>query len=166
MKLLPALALCAFALGSAPKGVSPASCTPQKLERKVPLKFPKGKPITVDVADTPATRETGLMCVTRMPRDYGMLFVFPQEMGLGFWMKNTLVSLDILWIGADKRINNIAPRLKASRVDTPDDKVARAGGRGMYVLELAAGEAGRRGLKVGDKLEFDVAPVEDQSSKR
>lgn len=164
MKLLLALALLALApaaaLKPALKDVSPAACVPQKLEKKVPLRFPKGKPITVDVADTPSTRETGLMCVTKMPRDYGMLFVFPQEMGLGFWMKNTLVPLDILWIGADKRVNNIAPRLKASKTDTPDDKVARAGGRGMYVLELAAGEAKRRGLKVGDRLEFDVPPVE------
>jgi uncharacterized protein len=159
--LVVALAAC----GAKPEPPAPAepaaqACVPQKLEKKVPLKFPKGKPITVDVADTPSTRETGLMCVTKMPKDYGMLFVFPNEMGLGFWMKNTLVSLDILWIGADKRVNNIAPRLKASKTDTPDDKVARAGGRGMYVLELAAGEAKRRGLKVGDKLEFDVAPVE------
>jgi uncharacterized membrane protein (UPF0127 family) len=158
--LLLLLALPASALKPQLKDVSAPACVPQKLEKKVPLKFPKGKPITVDVADTPSTRETGLMCVTKMPKDYGMLFVFPNEMGLGFWMKNTLVSLDILWIGADKRVNNIAPRLKASKTDTPDDKVARAGGRGMYVLELAAGEAKRRGLKVGDKLDFDVAPVE------
>jgi uncharacterized protein len=160
MKLLLLLALPAFALKPQLKDVSPPACVPQKLEKKAALRFPKGKPIIVDVADTPSTRETGLMCVTRMPRDYGMLFVFPSEMGLGFWMKNTLVPLDILWIGADKRINNIAPRLKASRVDTPEDKVARAGGRGMYVLELAAGEAKRRGLKVGDRLEFEVSPVD------
>lgn len=165
MKLLLAFSLLAAApsaCAAKPEAPAPkhAACVPQKLEKKVPLKFPKGKPITVDVADTPSTRETGLMCVTKMPRDYGMLFVFPQEMGLGFWMKNTLVSLDILWIGADKRVNNIAPRLKASTVRTPDDKVARAGGRGMYVLELAAGEAKRRGLKVGDRLEFDVSPVD------
>lgn len=167
MRLLLLLALAACAAepeAPAPKpashGAAPAACVPQKLEKKVSLKLPKGKPIVVDVADTPSTRETGLMCVTKMPRDYGMLFVFPQEMGLGFWMKNTLVSLDILWIGADKRVNHIAPRLKASKTDTPDDKVARAGGRGMYVLELAAGEAKRRRLKVGDHLDFDVAPAE------
>lgn len=158
--LVVALAACGAKPDAQPAKPAEQACVPQKLEKKVPLRFPKGKPITVDVADTPSTRETGLMCVTRMPKDYGMLFVFPQEMGLGFWMKNTLVSLDILWIGADKRVNNIAPRLKASKVDTPEDKVARAGGRGMYVLELAAGEAKRRGLKVGDKLEFDVTPVD------
>jgi len=77
-------------------------------------------------------------------------------MDLSFWMKNTLVPLDILWIGADKKIIVIAPRLKASTVETPEDQVARAGGRGQYVLELPAGAAKRRGLKAGDTLKFDV----------
>jgi uncharacterized protein len=95
-----------------------------------------------------------------MPRDYGMLFAFPMEMDLGFWMKNTLVPLDLVWIGADKRVTAIAPRLKASRLDTPDEKVARAGGRGLFVLELRAGEAARRRLKVGDRLEFDAKASE------
>lgn len=134
-----------------------AKCAPQKAPKQTKLAFPTGKAIKIDVVDTPASRETGLMCVTRMPKNYGMLFAFPQEMDLGFWMKNTLVSLDILWIGADKRITAIAPRLKASREDTPEDQVARAGGRGQFVLELAAGEAARRKLKVGDVLGFSVA---------
>lgn len=151
--LLLALSLTAHPADPKPRA---AACKPQAVEKKTKLTFPGGKVIEVDVADTPATREIGLMCRKSLPKDYGMLFVFPSEMGLGFWMKNTLVSLDLLWIGADKRITTIAPRLRASRLDTPDDKVARAGGRGQYVLELPAGEAKRRKLKVGDKLEFEV----------
>jgi uncharacterized membrane protein (UPF0127 family) len=152
-----ALSLSASAAAPAGRPAAAAACEPQHIQKKARLGLPGGKSITVDVADAPDTRETGLMCVKKLPKDYGMLFVFPNEMGLGFWMKHTLVSLDILWIGADKKLTNIAPRLKASKVDTPDDKVARAGGRGQYVLELAAGEAKRRGLKVGDALDFDVA---------
>ena len=128
----------------------------EKALRRTPLWFPSGRKITVEVVDNPVDRERGLMFRKKLPKDYGMLFVFPQEMGLGFWMKHTLVSLDLLWIGADKRVANIAPRLKASKLDTPEDKVARAGGRGQYVLELPAGDAARRKLKVGDKLDFDV----------
>lgn len=160
--LLLVMSLTARATDTASKAAAPrpAECRPQAVEKKTSLAFPSGKPIMVDVADTPATRETGLMCRRFLPKDYGMLFVFPNEMGLGFWMKNTLVSLDLLWIGADKRIKVIAPRLKASRTDTPDDKIARAGGRGQYVLELPAGDAARRKLKVGDKLDFTVEPVE------
>jgi uncharacterized membrane protein (UPF0127 family) len=157
--LLLALSLTACAAEPKPKAKA-AECKPQVVEKKAKLTFPGGKSITVDVADTPHTREIGLMCRTKLPKDYGMLFAFPNEMGLGFWMKNTLVSLDLLWLGADKRITNIAPRLKASKTDTPEDKIARAGGRGQYVLELPAGDAARRKLKVGDKLDFDVATPE------
>jgi uncharacterized protein len=131
-------------------------CVPQKAPRTATMTLPGGAKLKVDVVDTPKSRETGLMCVTKMPRDYGMLFVFPMEMDLGFWMKNTLVSLDLVWIGADKRITAIAPRLPASTLDTPEEKVARADGRGAFVLELAAGEAKRRGLKVGDRLSFST----------
>lgn len=148
-----------FALSaSAAPGVRPAAvCKPQVVAKKASLTFPDGKTITVDLVDTPATREMGLMCRTKLPKDYGMLFVFPQETGLGFWMKNTLVSLDLVWIGADKKVAVVAPRLKASSVDTPEDKVARAGGRGQYVLELPAGAAKRHGLKTGAVLKFDVS---------
>lgn len=135
-------------------------CAPQVVAKKAPLSFPDGKTIQVDVVDTPAAREAGLMCRTKLPKDYGMLFVFPQEMDLGFWMKNTLVSLDLVWIGADKRVAAVASRLRASTVDTPEDKIARAGGKGQYVLELPAGAAKRRGLKVGDALKFAVAVPE------
>lgn len=157
---LLAVALAASAASPARKAVAPPECRAQVVEKKARLAFPGGKVITVDVADTPASREVGLMCRRSLPKDYGMLFVFPMEMGLGFWMKNTLVPLDLLWIGADKRVAHIAPRLKASRLDTPEEKIARAGGRGQYVLELPAGEAKSRKLKVGDRLDFDVAVPE------
>jgi len=132
-------------------------CKPQVVAKRTSLTFPDGKTITVDVVDTPATREAGLMCRTKLPKDYGMLFVFPQELDLGFWMKNTLVSLDLVWIGADKRVAVVAPRLKASTVDTPEDQIARAGGKGQYVLELPAGAAKHHHLKAGDTLKFSVS---------
>ncbi|MEK7389959.1 MAG: DUF192 domain-containing protein [Elusimicrobiota bacterium] len=142
-----------FSARSAPS----AECKPQVVEKKASLTFPGGESITVDVVDTPATREKGLMCRRTLSKNYGMLFVFPREMALQFWMKNTLVSLDIMWIDSDRAITVIHPRLKASRLDTPESDIAAAGGRGLYVLELAAGEARRRGLKPGDRLAFKVA---------
>lgn len=154
--LVLALAPAAFAGGSP----APAEkCVPQAVPKakKTSLTFPDGKKIKIDLVDTPSTREIGLMCVTKMPRTYGMLFAFPQDMYLNFWMKNTLVPLDILWIGPDKKITEIHEKLRASTVDTPDEKIATAGGRGQFVLELASGEASRRKLKVGDKLEFEAA---------
>jgi hypothetical protein len=158
MNILPLL----LALTSAAYAVDPApssKCLPQTVPaaKKTTLTFPDGKTIKIDLVDTPMSREVGLMCVTKMPRTYGMLFVFSQEMGLNFWMKNTLVPLDIVWIGADKKITVIHEKLHESTVDTPDDKVVTAGGRGQFVLELASGEASRRKLKAGDQLTFTAA---------
>ncbi len=151
--LLLLLALAPAAHAAAPK------CVPQTVPaaKKTWLTFPDGQKIKIDLVDTPATRETGLMCVKKMPRTYGMMFVFPQDLYLNFWMKNTLVPLDILWIGADKRITVIHEKLRESTVDTPDDKIVTAGGKGQFVLELASGEASRRKLKAGDLLKFSAA---------
>jgi uncharacterized membrane protein (UPF0127 family) len=149
------LALTASA-APAPKAGAAAACKPQKVAKKAKMTFPLGKPITANVVDTPASREIGMMCLKKVPADYGMLFVFPAEMDLNFWMKNTLLSLDIVWIGADKKVTVVHDRMKKSTVDTPDEKVATAFGRGQYVLELPAGAAARRKLKAGDQLAFDV----------
>ncbi len=151
--LLLALSSAARAGGDAPK------CKAQTVpaSKKTTLTLPDGKTLKIDLVDTPESREIGLMCVKKMPRTYGMLFVFSQDMDLNFWMKNTLVPLDILWIGPDKKITVIHEKLHESTVDTPDDKVVTAGGRGQYVLELASGEAARRKLKAGDLVKFSAA---------
>ncbi len=157
LALLLALAPAVFA-GSpvAVRAAAAVKCVPQSVpaSKKTVLTFPDGKQIKIDLVDTPVMRNLGLMCVTKMPRTYGMLFVFPSDLYLNFWMKNTLVPLDILWIGADKKITTIHEKLHASTVDTPDDKIVTAGGKGQFVLELASGEASRRKLKVGDHLKF------------
>jgi len=153
--LLLALTPAAHAGDPAPS----AKCLPQTVPaaKKTTLTFPDGKSIKIDIVDTPMTREIGLMCVTKMPRTYGMLFVFPQDMYLSFWMKNTLVPLDILWLSPDHKITVIHEKLRESTVDTPDDKIVTAAGQGQFVLELASGEASRRGLKQGDQLKFKAA---------
>jgi uncharacterized membrane protein (UPF0127 family) len=69
-------------------------------------------------------------------------------------MKNTLVDLDMIWAGADKKISVIHERVKASHLDTPESLIARAFGRGLFVLELPSGAAKRYGLKEGDVLSF------------
>jgi uncharacterized membrane protein (UPF0127 family) len=151
------LVLPTFALAADAPAAPAAACVPQVAPRRTKLTYPSGKSIVVDVVDTPESREKGLMCRTKLGRDYGMLFAFPRQMSLNFWMKNTLVSLDIVWIGADKKITVIHDHMKKSTVETPDDQVAVAGGVGQYVLELPAGAAARRRLKAGDPLSFDVA---------
>ena len=91
-----------------------------------------------------------------LPRDYGMLFVFPAEKPMQFWMKNTWVSLDIVFIDNDKRITRVHKRVRPSTAKTTDEEVARVGGPAQYVLELPAGAADRERLKERQALRFAV----------
>ena len=145
------LALAAGALG-AEEGSALRRAHPT-VKRTV-LRMAGGARIMADVMDTEAGRERGLMFRRRLPRDYGMLFVFPVEGWLQFWMKNTFVSLDIVFIGRDKRVSAIHGRVRASTEQTLDADVARVAGTGQYVLELPAGAAERLGLKLGQALDF------------
>ena len=71
------------------------------------LRLPDGEVLFVEVADTPENREIGLMFRKSLPKEYGMLFVFPGEQGLQFWMKNTFVDIDIVWISRDKKVAGV-----------------------------------------------------------
>ena len=122
----------------------------------VRLRFASGRNISVDVVDSPAARERGLMFRRKLPKDYGMLFVFSDEKEVEFWMKNTWVSLDIVFIGADKKITRLHERVRPSTEKTMDAEVARVSGLAQYVLELPAGAARRYHLKEGQRLKFKV----------
>jgi uncharacterized membrane protein (UPF0127 family) len=137
------------ALPPSPLGEGPQTGLPT-----VELAFPDGETIRVDVADDSAEREKGLMFRTELAPDYGMLFVFDREGPLEFWMKNTLVDLDMVFIDAQKRITVVHEWVPRSRLDTPESQLARRAGLARYVLELPAGAAARRGLKPGQTLRF------------
>ncbi|MDO1529266.1 DUF192 domain-containing protein [Fulvimonas sp. R45] len=112
-----------------------------------------GVHFTVELATDEASRERGLMMRTQLASDHGMLFVFPDAAPRWFWMKNTLIPLDILYFDADRRLVSMqldVPPCKADPCATyPSDKPAR------YVLELSAGAARRIGARVGDVLTVD-----------
>jgi uncharacterized membrane protein (UPF0127 family) len=124
--------------------------------KRAKITFPGGKSINAYVVDTPIDRERGLMYYKKLSPDFGELFVFPREMMMTFWMKNTLVPLDIVFIGADKKITVVHARMKATTPETPDEEIGRCGGTAQYVLELPAGAAARRKLKAGDRLKFSA----------
>lgn len=113
-----------------------------------------GRRIEVETARSPREREQGLMYRTRLPADSGMLFYFERQQRLGFWMKNTYVDLDMIFIDAEKKITAVHPDVPRSGKDTPDNMAATRGGVGKYVLELPAGAAKRYGLSPGQRLEF------------
>ena len=149
-----------LALAAACALCAAAPLEPQKPEKQCRLSFASGRQITADVVDTPAAREKGLMFRRSLPRDYGMLFVFPRQMLMSFWMKNTWVSLDIVFIGADKRVTRVHERVRPSAEETTDERVARVGGPAQYVLELPAGAARRHGIKAGQLVGFEAEAPE------
>ncbi len=102
----------------------------------------------VEVALTPEQQETGLMWRTHVPEDGGMLFVWQHDQISQMWMKNTVSSLDMLFIRADGAINSIAERTTPRSL-----AVISSAGPVRATLEVAAGTAERLGIRVGDRVE-------------
>ena len=103
--------------------------------------------INAYLADTPAKRAQGLMHVTDLPENAGMLLVFSQPRQISIWMKNTLISLDILFLNPSGRIVKIHKNAEPlSLASIPSHA------RVKWVLELNAGVAGKLNLRLGDRL--------------
>jgi uncharacterized membrane protein (UPF0127 family) len=101
----------------------------------------------VEVADTDATRERGLMFRKSLAGNRGMLFDFKTAQPVAFWMKNTLIPLDMLFIAPDGHIISIA-RDAAPMSETP----IPSGGDTLAVVELAGGRAAQIGAEPGDMV--------------
>ena len=108
----------------------------------------------VELADSPAEREQGLMWRGSMPVDQGMLFDFPgPETDQSFWMRNTYIPLDLIYIRADGRIHSIA------RSATPlSEALIPSGGPVKAVLEINGGLAERLGIAPGDQVRHRIVP--------
>ena len=105
--------------------------------------------VSLEVAATPETRSRGLMYRRELADGHGMLFVFDVDANHEFWMKNTLIPLDMIFITVDGLVagvkKNTTPMSTAGiSVGTPS----------RYVLEVPGGWAERRGVAVGDRVEF------------
>ena len=101
---------------------------------------------TIEIADDGSERSAGLMFREIMDDDHGMLFVFPETRPVGFWMKNTPMPLDLIFIGEDGRVRDILPGEPFS--ETP----ISPGGPVRFVLEVKRGIAERAGIKTGDLM--------------
>ena len=108
-----------------------------------------------EIAVTADERARGLMFRESLPPGTGMLFVFPREGRHGFWMKNTLIELDIVFIGADRRVVDIARRAQPCRREPCPQYFPAA--PAAYALEIAGGLAARHGIAAGDPVEFRAA---------
>jgi len=107
----------------------------------------------VELARKPEERSVGLMFRTEMAADRGMLFDYEREQPVSMWMKNTFISLDMLFIRADGRIANIAEWTTPRSLDEVASK-----GPVKAVLELNGGTAARLGLKAGDRVRHALFP--------
>ena len=105
--------------------------------------------VPVEIADTPDRRATGLMYRRDVAPDAGMLFLFAQASPQKFWMKNTPLPLDMIFIGPTAKIVGIVADTKPFTTNPlgPDEP-------SQYVLEVNAGFAAKHGLAVGDQVEF------------
>ena len=106
-----------------------------------------GQRIEVEVAASNADRRTGLMYRASLPAESGMVFVFPSEIRICMWMKNTLIPLSVAFIDSEGRVLNIEDMAPQSEDNHCAAKLAR------YALEMNRGWFGRHGVKAGDVVE-------------
>jgi uncharacterized protein len=155
-----AAALVFAAAGASTAGASNAgACQTAQSANPVPVHVrAPAEVLELRVADTVSKREYGLMCVRALPARTGMIFVFPDGDNFrDFWMKNTLIPLDMVFVSKNGLVNDVRANVPATKVDTPDDKIPHRDGTGSYVIELGAGEAARAGITKGAML--DVSAV-------
>ncbi|WP_095090730.1 DUF192 domain-containing protein [Mesorhizobium sophorae] len=101
---------------------------------------------SIEVANTAAEREAGLMYRQDMADDHGMLFVFDIQQQVGFWMQNTPMPLDLIFVGQDGKIRAI------KHGEPQSEAIISPGVPVRFVLELKAGTAARKGIEYGDLL--------------
>jgi uncharacterized membrane protein (UPF0127 family) len=112
--------------------------------------YVQDKPFQVEIADTPEMHARGLMYRRCIRDDYGMLFVFPGEDFRSFWMKNTLISLDIIFLNSGQQIVGMHLSVPPCKTDPCPSYTSSSPAR--YVLELKGGLAKKLNLQIGDKI--------------
>lgn len=122
--------------------------------RLIPIQTPSGITIQAEVADTPQKRATGLMFRDQLKKDHGMLFVFNEPQAWTFWMKNTKIPLDLIWMDGKKRVIYIERNVPiCTRTDETCPQY-RPNDDALFVLELAGGTVDGYKIEKGSKLQF------------
>ena len=107
--------------------------------------------LNIEIANTPYERETGLMYRTNMEKNQGMLFIFDEESVLTFYMKNTYISLDLIFINGKREIISIYKNAKPNDLSSISSKLPS-----KYVLEVIHGVSDNLNLKIGDIINYQL----------
>jgi len=118
--------------------------------------LPDGWVVSVELAQTDQERALGLMFRDVLPANQGMLFLFDQEDYLPFWMKNTLISLDLVWLDQKGTVVDVRASAPPCKLDPCPSYKPKKPAR--YVLELLAGTAQAHGLVPGTTLTCKGVP--------
>lgn len=111
-----------------------------------------GVSLKLEYATTEAAREQGLGNRVSLMWNEGMLFVFPKDDYYGFWMKDTLIPLDMVFVGADGVVRRVYSKVPVVPLSLPDAQIPLEQGKAKYVIELPSGEAQADGLKTGVRI--------------
>ena len=131
-----------------------SACSSSSKLPTVELSFERGgtamsPQFTMEVCSTPKERSLGLMYRKSLPENSGMLFIFPTERENVFWMKNTFLSLDMVFVSRDGRVVGVLE-------DVPplNEERRTVGAESLYVLEFAAGTMRKHGVSTGATVRF------------
>jgi uncharacterized membrane protein (UPF0127 family) len=123
--------------------------------RLISIQTPSGINIQAEIADTPQKRATGLMYRDHLKKDHGMLFFFGEPQAWTFWMKNTKIALDLIWLDAKKRVIHIERNVPiCTRTDDSCPQYRSNSDDAMFVLEIAGGTVDGYKIERGSKLQF------------
>ncbi len=135
------LTLAAAALSA---GVAAGACAPDRIDVLLPA---GAAGFSIEIADDPAEQARGLMFRPALARDAGMLFVFDPPRPASFWMRNTMIPLDMLFVDDSGRVESIA-----ERTDTYSQRVSESAGPVRAVLEINGGLSRQLGISPGTQL--------------
>ncbi|MBM4126166.1 MAG: DUF192 domain-containing protein [Nitrospira sp.] len=121
----------------------------------IAIRTPAGSTIQAELADTPFKRATGLMYRDHLQKDHGMLFVFGQPHAWSFWMKNTKMALDLIWLDDKKRVVHIERNIPiCTKTDDSCPQYRPNSEDAVYVLEITGGTVDGYKIEKGSTLPF------------
>lgn len=148
--LLLAVPVSLAAAGPSAAQGAPVACDPAQailMTERGPLS------ITVEIADDPAERAQGLMFRRDLPARHGMLFIYEAPQPASFWMRNTLIPLDIIFMDAAGVVRHVHPNARPlDETPIPGAAVGDPDPLRLMVLEIAGGEAERLGIRAGQAM--------------